>query len=194
MTPNRTMLELKHLSLSGRGAAQRSPNRTMLELKPQRLFCRALAHTDSQSHHAGIETQSQTGAQFPVRLLPIAPCWNWNTGTPHKQEILYSSQSHHAGIETLEPYEVFAIQQSLPIAPCWNWNEIWTGELITRFRLPIAPCWNWNSILMRFSKMKVKLPIAPCWNWNNFIILSIYQFRHTPNRTMLELKLESISN
>ncbi len=86
-TPNRTMLELKRISVPSLIRSQLAPNRTMLELKLSMLFRILLLASSSQSHHAGIETMG--------RCLSGA-CAGY-------------SQSHHAGIET---FVIVKAQQS----------------------------------------------------------------------------------
>ncbi len=126
-----------------------------------------------------------------MSCLPIAPYWNWNIGNTF--------------------YEV--VQNWLPIAPYWNWNSVepllglgggspnrtilelklrnhtpWTGLL--RY-LPIAPYWNWNRLIDEISNAGIMLPIAPYWNWNekaNSLLPGFF----SPNRTILELKLEEL--
>ncbi len=55
--PNRTMLELKHGDELGKYGEGEAPNRTMLELKPGMYDQAGNVITNSQSHHAGIETK-----------------------------------------------------------------------------------------------------------------------------------------
>ena len=141
-SPNRTKLELKLNTIFYKPWCCFTPNRTKLELKPDR-------HISS----------------LQIRILPIAPSWNWNAGG--------SVDGNHP--------------RPLPIAPSWNWNFKrmlknlkFDSPNRTKLELKLPTGYRCFSDVFSPNRTKLELklisacsysvrsqlPIAPSWNWN----------------------------
>ena len=97
ISPNRTILELKHTFSVIGYAVRHSPNRTILELKLPCPRGDPLRSSSSQSNHTGIETEL-----FDETVVSVD-----------------TSQSNHTGIETgFMGYRMGL--PYLPIEPYWN--------------------------------------------------------------------------
>ena len=106
------------------------------------------------------------GVLWSLRLLIIAPFWNWNKCTRLRM----------------------SRPTNLIIAPFWNWNGIVTNTYVDGIPLIIAPFWNWNLIREMINYQcqqaynRTILELKHCWRF------SLPYFAHTYNRTILELK------